>query len=113
MFFDLFRRKKPASVGSDPWPFRSPPNEAVLTVGEILSGQKPILRVSHDSEDGMWQFLTGGPVSMQDAKLVGLSNIAKLDPTVFELADLPEGWIATRASVGEEWERSPAEPDDA
>lgn len=88
------------------WPFAGPQNEAVITVDSITLGELPILRVIHDACDGGWQFLTGSEAEEHQAKLVSLSSIAKLDPTVFELADLPEGWCAERKSVASAWTRS-------
>jgi hypothetical protein len=65
----------------------------------------PILRVCHDADDGAWQFLHGGPVSEEDAAVVGLGRMLERDPSLRELADLPEGWIAERADVGSAWMR--------
>lgn len=39
--------------------FKDSPNTMVITLKEILAGTKPILYVSHDEEEGMWQFLDG------------------------------------------------------
>ena len=90
------------------WPFEDPPNVAVIAMRQILHEAAPILRVSHDEEDGGWQFLTGGDVSMDDALVVALRRIVAADPSVCELADLPEGWVATRDSPGAPWTRQPA-----
>ena len=89
----------------DEWPFEDPPNVAVLTVWAVLDGSAPILRVCHDADDGAWQFLHGGPVSEKDAALVGLGRMLERDPSLRELADLPEGWIAERADIGSPWMR--------
>ena len=43
----------------DNFPFEENPNVAVLTCFCVLHEGKPILYVSHDLEDGMWQFLCG------------------------------------------------------
>jgi hypothetical protein len=88
------------------WPFADPENVAVMTARQVTHGGQPILYVSHDEEDGMWQFLTGGPVDMADAMVVGLREVYDMDPSVGELADLPLGWIARRAAVGRPWRRS-------
>ena len=89
------------------WPFADPENFAVMTALQITHGGQPILLVSHDADDGMWQFLTGGPVNVADAMVVSLREIYKLDPSVAELADLPLGWQALRSAVGQVWERHP------
>ena len=89
------------------WPFADPENVVTLTVRQIVDGLQPILWVSHDDDDddGMWQFLTGDPVSMADAMLVTLRSIYQRDPSIAELVDLPCGWKAWRRTVGEPWQR--------
>ena len=39
------------------WPFADPTNVATITVRQIVRDGQPILHVSHDHEDGGWQFL--------------------------------------------------------
>ena len=52
------------------WPFDEPENVATMTIRQVIHGGQPILYVSHDADDGMWQFLTGGPVTTADAMIV-------------------------------------------
>ena len=87
------------------WPFDDPENVATMTVRQITHGGQPILLVSHDADDGMWQFLTGGPVEMADAMIVGLREVFEIDPSIAEVADLPLGWQAARSSAGAPWQR--------
>ena len=87
------------------WPFEDSPNVAVITLRQILEGSAPILHVSHDEEDGGWQFLTGDTPAETDAKVVALSTIVRIDPSVVELADLPEGWVAVREAPDAPWKR--------
>ena len=98
------------------WPFESSQRTAVITTRQILEGA-PVLHVTHDADDGGWQFLPGTPVATEDGKIVGLGEMCKRDPTLLELADLPEGWRARRVRVGAPWQRAPdegqAEQDDA
>ncbi len=89
------------------WPFQEPKNFAVLTIKRIKREGYPILRVIHDKEDGGWQFLDNGFVSEEDALVVSLGSITQLDPTIFELADLPLGWQAERIAPKTLWQRSP------
>ena len=89
------------------WRFEDSPNVAVLTTTRIIKAGMPILHVSHDDDDGSWQFHAGEPVDSREAMVVALKQIVKLDPSVELLADLPYGWIATRESVTSEWKRSP------
>jgi hypothetical protein len=88
------------------WPFEDPENVAVITVRQIVDLGQSILYVTHDAEDGCWQFLTGGQVTEEDAMVVSLKNMCKLDPTLYQLANLPMGWIAERDSVDQPWVRT-------
>ena len=87
------------------WPFLDPKNVAVYTTSDIMNRCKPILRVTHDADDGAWQFHIGKRVSTKDGKMLALSTIVKIDPSILELADLPEGWIAERESPKDPWRR--------
>jgi hypothetical protein len=92
------------------WPFEDPPNVATLTLRRIMQGHAPIRYVRHDADDGMWQFLDGEQVTEHDAMLVGLAEILSHDSTIAELADLPPGWWASRASIQTPWQRGPRDP---
>ncbi|OCQ99991.1 hypothetical protein BCD64_02605 [Nostoc sp. MBR 210] len=85
------------------WLFDDPPNVAVITTLQVIEG-KPILYVSHDEEDGVWQFHTNETFRDSDAKVVSLRRIVELDPSVTQLANLPLGWIAVRSGLGEIWQ---------
>ncbi len=87
------------------WPFADPKNVAAVTTASIVDGKSPILYVSHDEDDGGWQFHTGDTVDMSEAKLVSLYSVVQRDPTLKELADLPLGWEASRSSVGQAWQK--------
>lgn len=63
--------------------------------------------VTHDKDDGAWQFRTGKTIPASDAKIVALDEIVYRDPSVVELADLPLGWSAIRDSITTPWKRQP------
>lgn len=86
------------------WLFDEPPNVAILTTDRVLEGET-ILYVSHDEEDGAWQFHTGATISESNTKVVALKRIVELDLSVIQLADLPLGWVATRSEAGAVWQR--------
>ena len=88
---------------NEKWPFDQPCNAATVTSEAVTKGKKPILLVSHSSEDHSWAFLTGELFSMEDAQLVALKEIVELDPTLAAIADLPPGWSAKRQGVEYEW----------
>ena len=89
------------------WPFDDSPNTASITTRQVLQGA-PILLVTHDADDGSWQFLCGTTDDPADARVVGLGDMYKRDPTLAAVADLPEGWRESRASATLPWQRRPA-----
>ena len=90
------------------WPFDQPENCGTIISRAILDGRNAILYVSHDEDDHAWQFLDNETFEANDAALVCLSHVLRLDSTVVEVADLEPGWIATRSHLGGPWVREPA-----
>ena len=78
---------------------------AVITTQAVLDGEW-IALVTIDEEDGDWQFHTAGTPDEAAARVVALRRIYELDPSIAELADLPLGGRAWRASPGAPWQRS-------
>jgi len=97
------------------WPFEDPPNVAVFTTKTIAARQQPVLLVSHDDDDGAWQFLPReGAGEEKDAAVVSLRSMIERDGTLAQLADLPLGWRAWRESPDSPWQRkqsTEADPD--
>jgi hypothetical protein len=91
----------------DAWPFEDPPNTASVTTRQVLEGA-PVLLVTHDIEDGGWQFLCGTTDEPEDGRIVGLGGMLARDSSLGELADMPEGWRAWRASPRHPWQQGPA-----
>jgi Domain of unknown function (DUF4262) len=96
------------------WKFQDPPHTGVFLSETVHNGSEPVTYVSHDADDGAWQFLGssmadgGGPV------LSCFHHPIDGDPSLTELADLPLGWFAERTKVGEPWvrRRKPSPPDE-
>lgn len=89
------------------WMFAEPKNVAVFTSSHVMRDGKPILYVSHDAEDGAWQFHSGDVVSEEEAMIVALDEVVEFDLSISELADLPLGWCARRKSQSLDWMRLP------
>jgi hypothetical protein len=89
------------------WLFTDARNTAVFTTRDFIEEGKPILLVTHDQDDGAWQFHTGKTVPASDDKVVALDEIIFRDPSVVELTDLPLGWSAIRDSITSPWNRQP------
>lgn len=92
------------------WEFDDPPNVAVFTSKAILEGRDWIQYVSHDEDDGAWQFHPAGGTPENEASLVSLRSIVELDPSVSKLCDLPLGWCASRATANGQWKREANNP---
>ena len=90
---------------SHDFPFDESPNVAVLTTRGVIDGTDWIAFVSLDDEDGEWQFIGSRGASMDEAMVVALRRVLERDPTIAELADLPYGGKASRASEADPWVR--------
>lgn len=63
------------------FPFKDSPNTACFTCCHVLNQNKPILYISHD-DDGYWQFLCGQNHTEDDARVVSLADIFKIDSDI-------------------------------
>ena len=87
------------------WKFADDPHTRVFLSQTVHNGSEPVTYVSHDAEDGAWQFLGdsmddgGGPV------ISCFHHPIDRDASISELADLPLGWYAKRSGVGKPWTR--------
>ena len=52
------------------FPFYDVPNTATIICCHIIDDGKPILYVSHDEDDGMWQFLCGSTHDIDEARMI-------------------------------------------
>lgn len=82
-------------------------NTMAITTKRIVSGQGEILLVSHDEDDGMWEFLDGEDVCEENARVVSMSEMVQIDESINKLYDLPLGWVAYRENKTTEWIRIP------
>jgi hypothetical protein len=103
-----FARRQPVLSDDTSWPFHEGKNRAVFTTRPVLRDGHPVLLVAHDP-DGDWQFLCGTTNRTEDAQVVSLGCILERDRTLAEVADLPEGWRASRRAKGAAWRREKAE----
>lgn len=85
--------------------FKEKKTTSVFTLKQIMLENKPVLFVSHDKDDGSWQFFSGDKFKMSDAMVVSLDEMTSKDPSLNQLFDLPRGWQASRSTVTEEWLR--------
>lgn len=97
------KTKKASATTTGEFPFADAPNTATIVCCHIIECKAPILYVSHDEDDGMWQFLCGKTHEMNDAKMVSLKYAYELDHSLGELAGMPCGCIAERLSQEAKW----------
>lgn len=85
--------------------FKEAGNTAVFTTKFVTTDKKDITTVTHEKEDGAWQFFSSDRFdNFEDvAKIVGLEEIIRTDSTILELADMPEGYSAHRKFKGDKW----------
>ena len=107
---DFWAENDPDSSLSD-WKFPDPPHTGVYLSKAVHENEEDITYVSHDIEDGAWQFL-GDSMSDSGGVLSCFHHPIDKDPSLKELADLPIGWCATRAKPGDPWLREVRPPED-
>ena len=77
----------------------------------ILDEEDWVHYVTHDLDDGAWQFHPlSGPASVQEAAVVSLERMLDIEPRIEELADLPLGWHAWRDNQNAPWSRARKQP---
>jgi Domain of unknown function (DUF4262) len=94
------------------WKFPDPPHTQVYLSTAVHDGTERVTFVSHDAEDGAWQFL-GDSMFNGSGVVVCFHHPIDRDPSLTELADLPLGWYAERDEVGSPWIRRERSPDAA
>lgn len=103
--FHLFKKS-----GSD-FKFREPESSSCIACKHVVSKKKPVLYVTHDKENGVWQFLCGDTEHANDTlHIISLKQVCKVDPTVNELYEVPIGFGAERKTVKDEWVTFQMEP---
>lgn len=96
------------------WKFPDPPHTLVYLSQTVHNGTEPVTYVSHDAEDGAWQFLGDRMASGDGPVLSCFHHPIDSDTALSELADLPRGWYAERSqswrAVGSKKHDSDDEP---
>lgn len=68
--FEKLKMNINAKIGEPKFPFYDKPNTVAILCSHVINRDEPILFVSHDEDDGMWQFLCGKTHEAEDVKLV-------------------------------------------
>ena len=101
--FDKLSGKNNNENRASGFPFDDAENTACITCLHVMNENKPILHVSHDMDDGMWQFLCGGSHDTEDAMIVALREVYLHDTSVSSVATLPLGRSAERKDLNSKW----------
>jgi hypothetical protein len=89
-----------------PWPFDQSPGTAAITTRQVLSEHSEIRVVVHYENDHSWAFLCGGTNHADDGRVISMGEALEIDPSLVNIADLPQGWRAERSSLNGAWIRS-------
>jgi len=87
------------------WMFDQAPAVASITCRPVIEGAT-ILIVTHYLDDHSWAFLGGQFWDESDALVVSMKSVIDAHPYLHDLADLPPGWSAKRASEAAPWIRA-------
>ena len=71
---------------------------------EVFERSEPILWVSHDADDGIWQLIGASDADPSTGKLGHLHHAIDEDQSLLDVLDLPRGAGATRAAAGSPWQ---------
>lgn len=93
------------------WPFPDAPHTGVYISQAVHSGVEPVTYVSHDY-DGDWQFHGDSMSGGHPPVIVCFHHPIDADLRLKQLADLPIGWYAERASPDEPWVRQQLPPEE-
>ncbi|MFI7218047.1 hypothetical protein [Micromonospora maritima] len=70
---------------------------------EVFERHEPVLRISHDADDGLWQLVGSSDAVGSNGKLRHLHHAVDEDPSLIDVLDLPPGHTAVRTALGRPW----------
>ncbi|WP_426503333.1 suppressor of fused domain protein [Dactylosporangium sp. McL0621] len=76
---------------------------SAIQAGEVFEGREPVLYVSHDADDGLWQLIGATGVDPATARVAHLHHVVDEDPTLLDVLGLPPGDSARRTGPGAPW----------
>jgi hypothetical protein len=97
--FNFWKSKPPVKK------FKEALDTPVFTTKFVINYRKDITYVTHEAEDGAWQFLSDDKFEdvTEVIMTVSLGQMIDRDETVLELADMPEGHFAVRDDKDSAW----------
>jgi len=84
--------------------FKEPKNTACFVCDHVLNKERDIHFVTHDKDDSSWQFLCGVDDHSDDnIRIISIEQAIKLDNSINDLYEMPEGVGAEREKIGAKW----------
>jgi hypothetical protein len=77
----------------------------IVTTAPVLTGEEPVLFVSRDAEDGVWQLIGASKATLDSSRVGRLTDLVDTDPTLVTVLDLEPGDSAMREQAGGPWAR--------
>lgn len=86
--------------------FNEPLDSAVFTTKFVLEENREITYVTHEEEDGAWQFFSDDEFEDFEkvARIIALGEIIEMDKSILALAEMPKGYYAYRKFKESNWE---------
>ena len=79
-----------------------------IQTGEVFDRAEPILYVSHDADDGLWQLIGASDADPAKAKLSHLHHALEHDLTLLDVLNLEPGTCAYRTAQHQPWTVEPS-----
>lgn len=108
---DFWAHNDPSSSLFD-WQFPDDPHTTAFLSQAVQDRAEEITYVSHDEDDGAWQFLGDSMAGSGEAVVSCLHHPLDWDASLRELHDLPRGWYAVREKPGQPWQRFEIGPEE-
>lgn len=70
---------------------------------EVFERREPVLWVSHDADDGLWQLIGTSDADPDTGRIVHLHHAVEHDPTLLDVLGLAPGASVERGGVGRPW----------
>jgi hypothetical protein len=70
---------------------------------KVFELREPVLLISHDADDGIWQLIGASDAEGGTGKIGHLHHAVDEDPSLIDVLDLQPGHSAVRAGVGKPW----------
>jgi hypothetical protein len=74
-----------------------------IQTAEVFERREPVLLVSHEADDGIWQLIGTSDADAATGRIGHLHHAVDEDPTLIDVLDLAPGCSVVRPGVGKPW----------